>query len=155
MEYTQLGKSELKVSRLCLGCMSFGQKQGEERAAWTLNEEDSRAIIKHALDAGINFFDSAFAYGGGLSEQIVGRALKDFAQREQVVMATKFLPRTPAEIEQGVTGAQHVMHHVDKSLKDLGMDYIDLYICHMWDYHTPIEEILQGMGQAVKEGKVR
>ncbi len=155
MEYTQLGKSELKVSRLCLGCMSFGQKQGEERAAWTLNEEDSRAIIKQALDAGINFFDSAFAYGSGLSEQIVGRALKDFAQRDQVVMATKFLPRTPAEIEQGVTGAQHVMHHVDKSLKDLGMDYIDLYICHMWDYHTPIEEILQGMGQAVKEGKVR
>ena len=99
MEYTQLGQSELKVSRLCLGCMSFGQKQGEERAAWTLNEEDSRAIIKQALDAGINFFDSAFAYGGGLSEQIVGRALKDFAQRDQVVMATKFLPRTPAEIE--------------------------------------------------------
>ena len=127
MEYTQLGKSELKVSRLCLGCMSFGQKQGEERAAWTLNEEDSRVIIKQALDAGINFFDSAFAYGSGLSEQIVGRALKDFAQRDQVVMATKFLPRTPAEIEQGVTGAQHVMHHVDKSLKDLGMDYIDLY----------------------------
>ena len=155
MEYTQLGRSDLKVSRICLGCMSFGQKQGEERAAWTLNEDDSRAIIKQALDLGVNFFDTAFAYGSGLSEQIVGRALRDYAQRDQVVVATKFLPRTPAEIEQGVSGAQHVMHHVDQSLKDLGMDYIDLYICHMWDYKTPIEEILQGMGQAVKEGKVR
>ena len=155
MEYTQLGSSDLNVSRLCLGCMSFGQKEGEARAAWTLNEDDARAIIKQALAQGINFFDTAFAYGGGLSEQIVGRALRDFAPRDQVVVATKFLPRTDAELEQGVTGAQHVMHHVNKSLSDLGMDYIDLYICHMWDYRTPIEEILEGMGQAVKEGKVR
>ena len=155
MEYTQLGSSDLNVSRLCLGCLSFGQKEGEDRAAWTLNEDDARAIIKQALEQGINFFDTAFAYGGGLSEQIVGRALRDFAPRDQVVVATKFLPRTDAELEQGVTGAQHVMHHVNKSLSDLGMDYIDLYICHMWDYRTPIEEILEGMGQAVKEGKVR
>lgn len=155
MEYTLLGRSELKVSRICLGCMSFGQKEGEERAAWTLNEEASRVLIKSALDQGINFFDTAFAYGSGLSEQIVGRALRDFARRDEVVVATKFLPRTDAERAAGVTGAQHVMHHVNQSLKDLGMDYIDLYICHMWDYHTPIEEILEGMGQAVKEGKVR
>ena len=155
MEYTQLGRSDLKVSRICLGCMSFGQKQGEERAAWTLNEDDSRAIIKQALDLGVNFFDTAFDYGSGLSEQIVGRALRDYAQRDHLVVSTKNLPRTTAEIEQGVSGAQHVMHHVDQSLKDLGIDHIDLYICHMWDYKTPIEEILQGMGQAVKEGKVR
>lgn len=155
MEYIKLGTSELKVSRLCLGCMSFGQKAGEERAAWTLNEADSRAMIKLALEQGINFFDTAFAYGGGLSEQIVGRALRDFAARDQVVVATKFLPRSDAEIAQGVNGTEHVMYHVNKSLQDLGMDYIDLYICHMWDYRTPIEEILAGMGQAVKEGKVR
>ncbi|MBU3843331.1 MAG: aldo/keto reductase [Candidatus Anaerobiospirillum pullicola] len=156
MEYTKFGQTDLQVSRICLGCMSFGQKVGEERAAWTLSEEDSRTILKAAMEQGINFFDTAFAYGSGLSEQIIGRAVRDFASsRDKVVLATKFLPRTKAEIEAGVTGAQHVQHHVEQSLKDLGTDYIDLYICHMWDYHTPIEEIITGMGEAVKAGKVR
>ncbi len=156
MEYTKFGQTDLQVSRICLGCMSFGQKAGEERASWTLSEEDSRTILKAAMEQGINFFDTAFAYGSGLSEQIVGRAVRDFApSRDKVVLATKFLPRTKAEIEAGVTGAQHVQHHVEQSLKDLGTDYIDLYICHMWDYHTPIEEIITGMGEAVKAGKVR
>lgn len=156
MEYTKFGQTDLQVSRICLGCMSFGQKAGEERASWTLSEEDSRTILKAAMEQGINFFDTAFAYGSGLSEQIVGRAVRDFApSRDKVVLATKFLPRTKAEIEASVTGAQHVQHHVEQSLKDLGTDYIDLYICHMWDYHTPIEEIITGMGEAVKAGKVR
>lgn len=151
MEYIKLGNSDLNVSRICLGCMGFGQK----RLEWALNEEDSRTILKQALEHGINFFDTAYAYGQGDSEQVLGRALHDFASRDKVVVATKFLPRTPEEQQQGVTGQQHVMHHVNKSLQDLGMDYIDLYICHMWDYHTPMEEVLEGMGQAVKEGKVR
>ena len=156
MEYTKFGQTDLQVSRICLGCMSFGQKAGEERASWTLSEEDSRTILKAAMEQGINFFDTAFAYGSGLSEQIVGRAVRDFApSRDKVVLATKFLPRTKAEIKASVTGAQHVQHHVEQSLKDLGTDYIDLYICHMWDYHTPIEEIITGMGEAVKAGKVR
>ena len=152
MEYVKLGNSDLNVSRICLGCMGFGEAAaGQHR--WTLDEESSNEIIKAALENGINFFDTAMSYQGGTSEMFVGRVLRDFARREDVVLATKFEPRTDEEIANGVTGQQHVKNCLDASLKRLGMDYIDLYICHMWDYRTPIEEIMEGLNDAVKAGK--
>lgn len=154
MQYVKLGNSQLNVSRICMGCMGFGDV-GSGQHSWTLDEENSREIIKQGLDAGINFYDTAIGYQGGTSEQYVGRALRDFAKREDVVVATKFPPRTKEEIEKGVTGQQHVAQMLDKSLSNLGMDYVDLYICHMWDYNTPIYEIMDGLNQAVKAGKVR
>lgn len=154
MEYRKLGNSDLNVSRICLGCMGFGDaKTGQH--SWTVDEETSRSIIKRALDLGINFFDTAIVYQNGTSEEYVGRALKDFAKREDVVVATKFLPRTPQEIADGVTGQQHIEKSLDLSLKHLGMDYVDLYIYHMWDYQTPIYDVLSGLTKAVKAGKVR
>ena len=154
MEYVKLGNSDLNVSRICLGCMGFGEAAaGQHR--WTLDEESSNEIIKAALENGINFFDTAMSYQGGTSEMFVGRVLRDFARREDVVLATKFEPRTDEEIANGVTGQQHVKNCLDASLKRLGMDYVDLYICHMWDYRTPIEEIMEGLNDAVKAGKVR
>lgn len=154
MEYRKLGNSDLNVSRICLGCMGFGDaKTGQH--SWTVDEETSRSIIKRALDLGINFFDTAIVYQNGTSEEYVGRALKDFAKREDVVVATKFLPRTPQEIADGVTGQQHIEKSLDLSLKHLGMDYVDLYIYHMWDYQTPIYDVLGGLTKAVKAGKVR
>ena len=154
MKYVKLGNSDLNVSRICLGCMSFGDPQTGQHS-WTLDEEHSREVIKHALELGINFFDTAIVYQQGTSEQYVGRALKDFAKREDVIVATKFLPRSQDEINAGVTGQQHVADMIDRSLKNLGMDYVDLYILHMWDYNTPIYDILEGMNNAVKAGKVR
>lgn len=154
MEYTQLGTSNLTVSRICLGCMGFGDsKHGQH--SWTLDESSSRKIIKHALDSGINFFDTAMSYQNGTSEEYVGRALKDFAKREDVIIATKFIPRTPEEIKAGITGKQHVLNMLEGSLKRLSTNYIDLYIYHMWDYNTPIEEIMEGLNDAVESGKVR
>lgn len=154
MEYRKLGNSDLNVSRICLGCMGFGDaKTGQH--SWTVDEKTSRSIIKRALDLGINFFDTAIVYQNGTSEEYVGRALKDFAKREDVVVATKFLPRTPQEIADGVTGQQHIEKSLDLSLKHLGMDYVDLYIYHMWDYQTPIYDVLGGLTKAVKAGKVR
>lgn len=154
MEYIKLGNSNLNVSRICLGCMGFGDSmQGQH--SWTLDENKSREIIKHALDSGINFFDTAPAYQNGTSEEYVGRALKDFAKRSDVVIATKFLPRTKEEIENDISGQEHIKNMLDASLKRLQTDYIDLYIYHMWDYHTPIEEIMEGLNYAVKSGKVR
>lgn len=154
MEYTKLGKSDLTVSRICLGCMGFGNPATGQHS-WTLPEEDSRKILRHALDSGINFFDTAIGYQNGTSEQYVGRALRDFAKRDDVVIATKFLPRTPEEIANGITGQEHIARSLDTSLSNLGMDYIDLYIYHIWDYNTPIEDILEGMNNGVKAGKVR
>ena len=134
--------------------MGFGEAAaGQHR--WTLDEESSNEIIKAALENGINFFDTAMSYQGGTSEMFVGRVLRDFARREDVVLATKFEPRTDEEIANDVTGQQHVKNCLDASLKRLGMDYVDLYICHMWDYRTPIEEIMEGLNDAVKAGKVR
>lgn len=154
MEYLKLGNSDLNVSRICMGCMGFGDADsGQHR--WTLDEEHSREIIRQGLDLGINFFDTAVAYQSGTSEKYLGRALKDFAQREEVVVATKFLPRTSEEIGQGVSGQKHIETMIDKSLANLGMDYVDLYIYHMWDYNTPLFEIMDGMNQAVKAGKIR
>lgn len=132
MKYTQLGNSDLKVSRICMGCMGFGDAQ-EGRHSWTVDEEHSREIIKRGLELGVNFFDTAIGYQSGTSEQYVGRALKSYAKRDKVVVATKFLPRTLADIEAGITGQQHIERMVNKSLENLGMDYVDLYIYHMWD----------------------
>ena len=154
MQYTNLGNSELRVSRICMGCMGFGDAfRGQH--SWTIDEEHSRTIIKRGLELGINFFDTALAYQSGTSEQYLGRALRDYAEREKVVVATKFLPRTRKDIEQGITGQQHVKRMLDQSLENLGMDYVDLYIYHMWDYQTPIHDILEGLNQVVKEGKAR
>lgn len=154
MEYTKLGKSDLNVSRICMGCMGFGNAAaGQHR--WTLDEAQTREIIRHGLELGINFYDTAIAYQGGTSEQFVGRALRDFAKRDEYVIATKFTPRTPDEIEAGVSGQKHIENYLNQSLKNLGMDYVDLYIYHMWDYRTPMEEIMEGLHNAVKAGKAR
>lgn len=154
MEYTKLGNSELEVSRICLGCMGFGDSSiGQHR--WTVGEDETRKIIRMALDEGINFFDTAIAYQMGTSEQYVGRALRDFARRDEVVVATKFLPRTAEEIAGGVTGQEHIAKSLDASLSHLGMEFVDLYIYHMWDYNTPLEEIMEGLANTVTSGKVR
>jgi len=154
VKYTKLGNSDLTVSRICMGCMGFGDA-GAGMHSWTLPEEQSREILKYGLDRGINFYDTAMGYQGGTSEVFVGRAMKDFVRREEVVLATKFIPRTPAEIEQKISGQQHVRDMIDGSLKRMGLDYIDLYIYHMWDYHTPVEEILEGLNDVVQAGKAR
>ncbi len=154
MQYTKLGNSDLNVSRICLGCMGFGDAS-KGMHSWTLDESASREIIRHALQSGINFFDTAIGYQGGTSEEYVGRALRELTRREDVVVATKFPPRSPQEIEAGVTGKQHVQNMLDASLSHLGMDYVDLYICHAWDHNTPIEELLSALNDAVKAGKVR
>ena len=154
MQYAKLGNSGLTVSRICMGCMGFGDA-GRGQHSWTLDEEHSREIIRRGLDLGVNFFDTAIAYQSGTSEQYLGRALRDFARRDQVVVATKFLPRTPEEIQAGVSGQKHIQTMLDASLKNLGMDYVDLYIYHMWDYETPLEEILEGLNDAVRSGKAR
>ncbi len=154
MKYTKLGNSDLNVSRICMGCMGFGDA-GKGQHSWTLDEEQSKAIIKRGLDLGVNFFDTAIAYQSGTSEQYLGRALKDLARREDVVVATKFLPMKPEEIEKGISGQQHVENMINMSLKNLGMDHVDLYIYHMWDWNTPVYEILEGLNNAVKAGKTR
>lgn len=154
MKYTKLGNSELNVSRICMGCMGFGDA-GNGQHSWTLDETHSREIIKRGLDLGVNFFDTAISYQSGTSEQYVGRALRDFAKRDEVVVATKFLPRTDADIEAGISGQQHIERMVNKSLENLGMNHIDLYIYHMWDHRTPVYDILEGLNNMVKAGKVR
>ena len=154
MQYIKLGNSDLKVSRICMGCMGFGDAKNGQHS-WTLDEEHSREIIRHGLELGINFFDTAIAYQSGTSEQYLGCALRDFARREDVVVATKFLPRTQEEIEKGISGQQHIEQMVNTSLKNLGMEYIDLYIYHMWDYQTPLYDILEGLNRVIKAGKVR
>ena len=148
MKYTKLGNSDLNVSRVCMGCMGFGDAAHGQHT-WTLDETHSREIIKHGLELGINFFDTAIAYQSGTSEQYLGRALKDFARRDDVVVATKFLPRTPEEIVAGVTGQQHIETMLNKSLENLGMDHVDLYIYHMWDHQTPIYDILDGLNRMI------
>lgn len=154
MKYTKLGKSDLKVSRICMGCMGFGDAaNGQHR--WTIDEAATREIIKYGLEKGINFYDTAIAYQNGTSEQYVGRALRDFVKRDEVVVATKFLPRNQEELDLGVSGQTHIENSLNQSLSNLGMDYVDLYIYHMWDYHTPMEEIMEGLDAVVKAGKAR
>ncbi|AIF66963.1 oxidoreductase [Terribacillus saccharophilus] len=154
MEYVKLGNTGLDVSRFCLGCMSFGEAE-KWIHQWVLNEEQSRTIIKKALDLGINFFDTANVYSMGSSEEFLGRALKDYAIRDEVVLATKVHGR----MHQGPNGAglsrKAIMSEIDKSLTRLGTDYIDLYIIHRWDYNTPIEETMEALHDVVKAGKAR
>ncbi|WP_042461546.1 aldo/keto reductase [Neobacillus dielmonensis] len=154
MEYTKLGNTGLDVSRLCLGCMGFGEKE-RWMHPWVIDEESSRTIIKKALDLGINFFDTANVYSDGTSEEFVGRALKDFASRDEVVVATKVY----FEMHEGPNGKglsrKHIMSEIDKSLKRLGTDYVDLYQIHRWDYNTPIEETMEALHDVVKAGKAR
>ena len=154
MQYIKLGNSNLTVSRICLGCMGFGNAATGQHS-WTIDETQTREIIKHSLELGINFFDTALVYQNGTSEQYVGRALRDFAKREDIVIATKFTPRTQDEIDNKISGQEHIENCLNQSLKNLGMDYVDLYVYHMWDYHTPVEEIMYGLDKVVKEGKVR
>ena len=154
MQYTKLGRSDLTVSRICMGCMGFGDAKNGQHS-WTLDEAQSREIIRHGLDLGINFFDTAIAYQSGTSEQYLGRALRDFARRDEVVVATKFLPRTQEEIENGVSARQHIERMLHTSLKNLGLAYVDLYVYHMWDYQTPLYDIMEGLNRLVKAGKVR
>lgn len=154
MKYAKPGTSNLNVSRICMGCMGVGDAANGQHS-WTLNEEHSREIIKRGLELGVNFFDTAIGYQSGTSEQYVGRALRNFAKRDQVVVATKFLPRTQEDIASGITGQQHIERMVNKSLTNLGMDYVDLYIYHMWDYQTPLYDIMEGLNNIVKAGKAR
>lgn len=154
MQYAKLGNSELIVSRICMGCMGFGDAKNGQHS-WTVDEEHAREIIKYGLEMGINFFDTAIGYQSGTSEQYVGRALRDFARRHEVVVATKFLPRTQEEIRNGICGQRHIEQMIDTSLKNLGLDYVDLYIYHMWDYQTPLYDIMDGLNRIVKAGKAR
>lgn len=154
MRYTTLGNSDLKVSKVCLGCMGFGDSKGNMHS-WTLDEESTRPIIKQALELGINFFDTALAYANGTSEQYVGRALRDFAKREDVIVATKFLPMTDIDREKGMSVRDYINNCLEQSLKNLGMDYIDLYIYHCYDEKMPIEEVMETLNHAVEDGKVR
>ena len=154
MDYVNLGNTGLKVSRLCLGCMSYGVP---ERGAhpWTLNEEQSRPFVARAVESGINFFDTANVYSDGTSEEIVGRALRDFAKRDEIVLATK----VHGQMRPGPNGKglsrKAIMHEIDASLRRLGTDYVDLYQIHRWDYDTPIEETLEALHDVVKAGKAR
>ena len=154
MDYVRLGQTGLKVSRVCLGCMTYGEP---ERGAhlWTLDEEKSRPFIKRALELGINFFDTANTYSDGTSEEIVGRALRDFARREEVVIATKvFYPMHEGSNARGLS-RKSILSEIDASLRRLGTDYVDLYQIHRWDKHTPIEETLEALHDVIKAGKVR
>ncbi len=154
MEYVRLGNSGLKVSRLCLGCMSFGVAERWIHP-WVLDEEHSRPIIKSALEAGINFFDTANVYSDGTSEEIVGRALKDFADRDKIVIATKVFFRMHDGPNGEGLSRKAIMSEIDKSLKRLGTDYVDLYQIHRWDYNTPIEETMEALNDVVRAGKAR
>ena len=154
MQYRELGVSGLNVSSICMGCMGFGEA-GNGQHTWTIDEDHSREIIRRGLELGVNFFDTAIGYQSGTSEQYLGRALRDYVRRDKVVVATKFLPRTQEEIKTGITGQQHIERMINKSLINLGMDYVDLYIYHMWDYETPLYDIMEGLDHVVKAGKAR
>jgi aryl-alcohol dehydrogenase-like predicted oxidoreductase len=159
MEYVNFGNTGLKVSRLCLGCMSYGEpvtgKPQPGRHAWTLNEEASQPFLRQALDLGINFWDTANVYSSGDSERILGRFLKANASREQVVLATKVHGVMRDEPNGRGLSRKAILHELDESLKRLQTDYIDLYQIHRWDYETPIEETLEVLHDVVKAGKVR
>lgn len=161
MEYTRLGSTGLEVSKICLGCMSFGDSSRGFQSEWLLDEEHSRAIIKKALDSGVNFFDTANIYGYGTSEEYLGRAIRDFTRREDVVIATKlfFGDSTFGTGERptpGSTGLSRkaIFNQVNASLKRLGTDYIDILYIHRWDYSTPIEETMCALNDLVRSGKV-
>lgn len=148
MEYSKLGDSNIQVSRFCVGCMSFGDPASNMHA-WTLNPEESEEIIKHALDLGINFFDTANTYSAGTSEEYLGRAIKNNVARDQVVLASKVY------FNEGHLSREAILREIDGTLKRLGTDYLDLYIIHRFDYDTPIEETMEALNNLVKAGKVR
>src|SRR3954454_2380875 len=154
MDYTKLGNTGMDVSRICLGCMGFGDAERWVHK-WVLDEECSRPIIKKALDLGINFFDTANVYSIGMSEEILGRALKDFANRDEIVIATKL----HGKMHDGPNGSglsrKAILSEIDKSLQRLGTEYVDLYIIHSWDYETPIEETMEALHDVVRAGKSR
>src|SRR6478735_7510770 len=144
MKYVKLGNTGLDVSRLCLGCMGFGDAN-KWLHQWVLNEDDSRIVIKEALDMGINFFDTANVYSLGTSEEYLGRALKDFARRDEVVIATKVRSKMRDEPNGAGLSRKAILNEIDNSLRRLGTDYVDLYIIHRWDYETPIEETMEAL----------
>ena len=153
MDYIRLGATGLKVSRICLGCMTYGRPT--DRWPWALDEDQSRPFIKRALELGINFFDTADVYTSGASEEVVGRALRDFAARDEVVIATKvYGVMGPGPNDAGLS-RKHIFSAIDASLQRLGTDYVDLYQIHRWDYDTPIEETLEALHDVVKAGKAR
>lgn len=153
MNYVRFGNTGMTVSKLCLGTMTYGEPT--DRWPWALNEEQSRPFIKKALELGINFFDTADVYTAGASEKVVGKALNDFAKRDDVVLATKvFNPMGPGPNDKGLS-RKHIMSAIDASLKRLGTDYVDLYQIHRWDYNTPIEETMEALHDLVKAGKTR
>ncbi|MCA0452427.1 MAG: aldo/keto reductase [Chloroflexi bacterium] len=152
MEYVRLGKTGLKVSRLCLGCMTYGTPAWRE---WVLDEDTSRPFFQKALEAGINFFDTADMYSDGSSEEVTGRALRDFAKRDEIVLATKVYNPTGSKPNQRGLSRKHIMEGIDSSLRRLGTDYVDLYQIHRWDYETPIEETMEALHDVVKAGKAR
>jgi len=154
MDYVNLGKSGLKVSRICLGCMSYGVPERGPHP-WTLDEEQSRPYLKRALELGINFFDTANVYSDGTSEEIVGRALGDFARRDEIVLATKVHGRMRPDPNGRGLSRKAIMTEIDKSLVRLGVEYVDLYQIHRWDYDVPIEETLEALHDIVKAGKAR
>ncbi|SEP57490.1 MULTISPECIES: aldo/keto reductase [Pseudomonas] len=152
MDYKNLGSTGLKISPLCLGCMTYGVPERGNHP-WTMGEEESRPLLKKALDMGINFFDTANAYSDGTSEEIVGRALKDFAQRDEIVLATKVYFPMRNKPNVGGLSRKAIFASIDASLKRLGTDYVDLYQIHRWDYETPIEETMEALHDVVKAGK--
>jgi len=156
MEYVKLGNTGLEVSKFCLGCMSYGQSDsGVMKWQWTLSEEDSRPFIKSALEAGVNFFDTANVYSHGESERVLGRALRDYAARDDVVVATKvYMPMGHGPNRKGLS-RKVIFAEIDNSLNRLGMDYVDLYIIHRFDYDTPLEETLEALNEVVRSGRAR
>jgi aryl-alcohol dehydrogenase-like predicted oxidoreductase len=154
MEYVRLGSTGIRVSRICLGCMGFGDATRWVHK-WVLDEENSRPIIKKALEMGINFFDTANVYSIGASEEILGRALKDFAKRDEVVIATKVHGKMHEGPNGGGLSRKAILSEIDNSLKRLGTDYVDLYQIHRWDYETPIEETMEALNDVVHAGKAR
>ena len=152
MQYVRLGKTGMRVSRICLGMMSYGASKWRE---WVLDEEESRPFVRRALEHGINFFDTADMYSLGMSEEVTGRALRDFARREDVIVATKvYNAMGDGPNERGLS-RKHIMDGIDASLRRLGMDYVDLYQIHRFDYETPIEETLEALNDVVRAGKAR
>lgn len=154
MKFTRLGPTGLMVSRICLGCMTYGVPERGQHP-WTLDEEASRPLIRQAVEAGINFFDTANAYSDGTSEEIVGRALRDFARRDEIVVATKVRFASRRAPNVGGLSRKAIIHEIDASLQRLGMDFVDLYQIHRWDPHTPIEESMEALHDVVKAGKAR
>ncbi|MGC6769392.1 aldo/keto reductase [Enterococcus sp. LJL51] len=154
MEYVKFGNTGMDVSKLCLGTMGFGDPASGFHE-WVLEEKESLPVIKKALDLGINFFDTANIYSYGASEEILGKGLKDYANRDEIVVATKAYMKMKQTPNSGGLSRKALFHQIDQSLKRLGMDYVDLYIIHRWDYHTPIEETMEALHDLVKSGKVR